>query len=77
MVRAVVMEKSAAEVAFEAAVEAGRSTALLRRSQQSEDVYRLDLGALPARTKLVVRILANSTLSSGAGDACTTKVRGG
>lgn len=57
IVRAVVKERAVAQAVFVAAAEA---QAL--RTEQSEDVYRLDLGRLPARTKVTARLLFNCAL---------------
>lgn len=56
IIRATVREKQEARMAYESAVAAGREAVLLERSQESEDVFKLGVGNVPAGARVVVTI---------------------
>lgn len=61
-----VLKKEAARKAFSKAVDEGRPAALLERSEASEEVYKLALGALPAGSSVVVEVSFAQTLRADA-----------
>lgn len=56
VIRATVREKQKARIAYATAIAAGREAVLMERSEESEDVFKLGVGNVPASARVVVSI---------------------